>query len=1047
MATVFPTKQAIVVGGGLAGMSAANTVLENGGNVVLLDKSSFCGGNSTKATSGINGAATKTQKHQGIDDSIELFTSDTLKGGAKRPEVAKVLCGNSGADVDWLVEKFNLDLSLVARLGGHSAPRTHRGKERFPGMTITYALIQMVEKIAERSDRARIVTKAHVKRLLTSESGVCVGVVYEKGGMDFQEHGPVILASGGFGADFTQDSLLAKYRPDLMHLPTTNGEHCTGDGIKMGEAIGAKSIDLEWVQVHPTGLVKPDDPDAKIKFLAAEALRGVGGLVLNANGERFANELGRRDYVTGEMWKNKPPFRLCLNKAASDEIIWHCKHYTGRGVMKFYGSGADLAKDMGINVSVLEQTHEAHYQAAKKTEKDPDGGSWPAYPSGKSWDEASGKTGSGKKFYHNIIPGSAVKTEPFYVAIITPVIHYCMGGLEIDVNSACIAANGKVIPGLYAAGEVAGGVHGNNRLGGNSLLDCVVFGRVAGRHAAEYILGKDLKETSLKELSGGGLTGAVTSSKLSGGSYEDSMNKPRGAVAAQPAVSGGGGGGGFTMDEVAKHASKTDCWVVVNGEVLDVTSFLSEHPGGELAILTFAGKDATEEFNMIHPPDVIPKYAPEAVIGTIGGGGGGGGGGATVAALPPGMSYYSMADVAKHTSKTDCWVVVDGQVLDVTSFLSEHPGGELAILTFAGKDATEEFNMIHPPDVIPKYAPQAVIGMVGSASVPAAGGLPATPLLAKPHGRKERNYSLKENNRKLRMKGEGKIKGWFGALCYMVLGFMKEIVLTIFPQTNLTMTNDRLGLTRSAMFLFVFIVIHAIGNLHVFLGPDDFNGYGYFYVRLYWTGFGLPANIVEEYVLLAAMLHVFVALKRTWDISINMSIASGKMNLAISGVALLTFMCIHLFQFRFGETNLVSICPPKYFLDFSAINPFGDHFLNLFWVDIKDKDGKLDWSKCVDMDGKGFREEVRDIYSMEFEVFKSFGWMMFYISSVIIFSTHMCLGWRKCIPAPSMGIPPRFHNKATHIGYIMTAFIAMIYVSFPIYAYMISPDKSFYATS
>merc|ERR1719269_358947 len=181
------------------------------------------------------------------------------------------------------------------------------------------------------------------------------------------------------------------------------------------------------------------------------------------------------------------------------------------------------------------------------------------------------------------------------------------------------------------------------------------------------------------------------------------------------------GGGGLTMDEVAKHTSKADCWVVVNGEVLDVTKFLSEHPGGELAILTFGGKDATEEFNMIHPPDVIPKYAPYAPIGTLGGGGdeaedddddddeeeeeeeeeeAGGGG-------------YSMEEVAKHTSKTDCWVVVSGQVLDVTKFLGEHPGGELAILTFGGKDATEEFNMIHPPDVIPKYAPYAPIGMLG----------------------------------------------------------------------------------------------------------------------------------------------------------------------------------------------------------------------------------------------------------------------------------------------------------------------------------------------
>merc|ERR1712146_19019 len=184
-----------------------------------------------------------------------------------------------------------------------------------------------------------------------------------------------------------------------------------------GEEIGGKTVDLEWVQVHPTGLVKPDDPDAKIKFLAAEALRGVGGLVLDANGKRFANELGRRDYITGEMWKNKPPFRLCLNKAASDEIIWHCKHYTGRGVMKYYASGEDLAKDMGIPLQTIVDTHEAHYQASQKAAKDPEGGQWPAYPSGKSWDAASGPTGSGKKFYHNVLPGDKVAAEPFYVAI------------------------------------------------------------------------------------------------------------------------------------------------------------------------------------------------------------------------------------------------------------------------------------------------------------------------------------------------------------------------------------------------------------------------------------------------------------------------------------------------------------------------------------------------------------------------------------------------------------------------------------------------------
>jgi len=492
MAAVFPANQVIVVGGGLAGMSAANQAVECGGKTVLLDKSSFCGGNSTKATSGINGAGTKTQAAKSIPDNSEIFINDTLKGGAKRPELAKVLCKNSAADVDWLIDKFDLDLSLLARLGGHSQPRTHRGKERFPGMTITYALIQMLEKIAEKTDRARIITKAEVFKLILNDKAV-VGCEYRKTGNAYKEFGPVVFASGGFGADFGSDSLLATYRPDLLHLPTTNGEHCTGDAIKMGEAIGGSSLDLEWVQVHPTGLVKPDDPDAKVKFLAAEALRGVGGIVLDANGKRFANELGRRDYVTGEMWKNKPPFRLCLNKAAADEIIWHAKHYTGRGVMKFYESGADLAKDMGVPLQTLVETHQLHFDAAKKQEKDPDGGSFPAYPSGKTWDEPSGKTGSGKKFFHNVIDGARVAAEPFYVAIITPVIHYCMGGLECTVDAEVVDKGSKVIKGLYVAGEAAGGIHGNNRLGGNSLLDCVVFGRVAGRAACKYIFGADNK--------------------------------------------------------------------------------------------------------------------------------------------------------------------------------------------------------------------------------------------------------------------------------------------------------------------------------------------------------------------------------------------------------------------------------------------------------------------------------------------------------------------------------------------------------------------------
>merc|ERR1719261_333630 len=289
--------------------------------------------------------------------------------------------------------------------------------------------------------------------------------------------------------------------------------------------------------------------------------------------------------------------------------------------MKFYENGKALAKDMGIPLQTLVEEHEKHYVASQKAAADPEGGPWPAYPSGKSWDEASGKTGSGKKFYHNVIPGSAVKSEPFYVAIITPVIHYCMGGLEIDTNCAVLGPGNKPIPGLYCAGEVAGGVHGNNRLGGNSLLDCVVLGRVSGKHCAQYMLGADMKPTSLIELSGGGLSEDVQASKNAGGSYEDDMNKGKagGGGGAAAAAGPSAGGPSISKEEVAKHNNKESCWVILHDRVLDVTKFLGDHPGGELAILTFAGKDATEEFDMIHPPDVVEKYLPaSSVLGMVG---------------------------------------------------------------------------------------------------------------------------------------------------------------------------------------------------------------------------------------------------------------------------------------------------------------------------------------------------------------------------------------------------------------------------------------------
>lgn len=610
MSTIVGHK-VIVVGGGLAGLSAAHTVLERGGRALVLDKKSFLGGNSTKATSGINGALTKTQVKLGIKDSAEAFEADTAKSGYgaenKSTPLVKVLTHESGPAVEWLIDNFGLDLSLISRLGGHSFPRTHRGKERFPGMTITYALMEKFEELSKKMpERACVVTEARVVELVTDKSGQVIGCIYEKNGQRVTEHGPVVIATGGFGADFSKDSLLAQNRPDLLHLPTTNGDHCTGDGIKMSLAAGGSTIDLKMVQVHPTGLVHPNEPDAKIKFLAAEALRGVGGLLLDKNGKRFCNELGTRDYVTGEMWKNAGPFRLVLNGLGSKEIEWHCKHYVGRGLMKRFESGADLAKEIGISADALKKTYDDYNECAKK-----------------------GSDQYGKKFYHNA-PFSM--NDTFHVAIVCPVVHYCMGGVQIDHEGRIVKSdNVTPVEGLFAAGEVAGGVHGKNRLGGSGLLGCVVYGRVAGRSAAKHLLDQLSSDssaaTAAKRLGALGrqLNINITVDLEGGAARVDAgaSPAPAPAPASAPAASAAPAAPAkkalreISMDEIAKHNTEKDCWVVVNGQVLDCTPFLDKHPGGKQAILLFAGKDASAEFNMLHKPDVVEKYAPEIVIGTL----------------------------------------------------------------------------------------------------------------------------------------------------------------------------------------------------------------------------------------------------------------------------------------------------------------------------------------------------------------------------------------------------------------------------------------------
>ncbi|KAL1960972.1 hypothetical protein VTO42DRAFT_4860 [Malbranchea cinnamomea] len=623
-------QRVIVVGGGLSGLSAAHTVYLNGGNVLVLDKQNFFGGNSTKATSGINGALTRSQVDLGIQDSVKQFYEDTLKSARDkaRPDLIKVLTYKSAAAVEWLQDIFNLDLTLVSRLGGHSQPRTHRGHDaKFPGMAITYALMQRLEELTEKEPhRVQVLKKARVTAV-NKEGNTITGVTYEYNGQTHTADGVVVLATGGYAADFTENSLLKKWRPDVYHLASTNGVHATGDGQKMLMAIGANGIDMDKVQVHPTGLVDPKDPNSKWKFLAAEALRGEGGLLLNSAGERFCDELGHRDYVSGKIFeerdKGKWPVRLVLNSKASNVLDFHTRHYSGRGLMKKM-TGAELAKEIGCGEAALKKTFDEYNQIAEGKKKDP-------------W---------GKKYFHNM-PVNIDDT--FHVALMEPVLHFTMGGIEINDKAQVLNSEGKPFEGLYACGELAGGVHGANRLGGSSLLGCVVYGRVAGDSASQYLFQRVLSsggsaQQRLQQISlhidpsqpgKVSVEWAAPSGSSSGGQAPAKVAEASSAVSAAPATSSQGSSSAapaapaadvsnfkipdreFTMEEVAKHNKKDDLWIVVKGVVMDVSNWLDEHPGGAQALFSHMGRDATEEFEMLHDDEVIPKYAPHIVIGRV----------------------------------------------------------------------------------------------------------------------------------------------------------------------------------------------------------------------------------------------------------------------------------------------------------------------------------------------------------------------------------------------------------------------------------------------
>ena len=467
----------VIIGGGLAGLTAAYESYLKTNNtlkILLIEQMSSLGGNSKRATSGINFLETDPQKTSKIDDNYHLFFNDTLKSGKNLndPHLLDTFSKGKKFLYDYYTNIFGVDIKLVGQLGGHSVARTHRPTDsRF---VIGFYLISKISKKILESSDIKIYYNSTVIKLLKNETNNKIyGLKYKKDNSEYTIYcKAIILSSGGYGHDFGGHGLLNEYAPELMNFPSTNGDFSKGSGVKLGREIGADLVDMDKVQVHPTGFVDPKNRYVKDKFLAPELLRGVGGILVNENGDRFCNELGTRDYVTNKIKENckkqdtdkidQYECFLLMNEEMAVEFGNHFNYYKDfKGFILEHENFIEMSKSLNIDYKRIENTINMYNYAYDKKIVD-----------------KYNKTTFLHKFDLN---------KKIFSMVITPSVHYTMGGLKINNRSEVIDKNGKPINGLFGAGEVTGGVHGGNRLGGNSLAECGVFGRIAADSAVNYI--------------------------------------------------------------------------------------------------------------------------------------------------------------------------------------------------------------------------------------------------------------------------------------------------------------------------------------------------------------------------------------------------------------------------------------------------------------------------------------------------------------------------------------------------------------------------------
>ena len=486
----------VVVGAGGAGMTAAITAAAEGKSVVILESQSMVGGNSVRATGGMNAGKTvyqdenefgesagvektlkaaaekyadnetitalaKTVSEQwaayqanptGYFDSVELMELDTMIGGKgiNDPALVETLCANSADAIDWL-DEHGITLHNVSSFGGASVKRIHRPVNA-EGKTVSVGSY-MIPLLQENCEKAgvKMMLDTTATEILTDANGAAVGVkaTGASGETVTVNAKAVVLATGGFGANL---DMVVKYKPELKGFMTTNAPGIQGQGIEMAQAIGAATVDMDQIQIHPT-------VEANTAALITEGLRGDGAILINEEGQRFIDEVGTRDVVSAaEIAQTGSYSWLVVDQAMADasSVI---QGYIKKGYTVTGATYEELGKAMGVDAAAFAETMEK----------------WNGYV------EAKNDPDFGRTSFAN-----PLNTAPYYAVKVTAGVHHTMGGLKINANTEVLNEKGEVIPGLFAAGEVTGGVHGANRLGGNAVADFTVFGRIAGAAASDY---------------------------------------------------------------------------------------------------------------------------------------------------------------------------------------------------------------------------------------------------------------------------------------------------------------------------------------------------------------------------------------------------------------------------------------------------------------------------------------------------------------------------------------------------------------------------------